>query len=77
MLGHKNSPQLPINVNIARTAKEGFIRGKSTLKNIWKELHQSMTADSSSSFGTAKNACLKRKMPNAFTAKGRISPKYP
>ena len=74
MLGHKNSPQLPIKIKIAKTAKDGLIKGKSTLKNICRELHPSITADSSSSLGTAKNACLKRKIPNAFTAKGKIKP---
>ena len=30
ILGHKNSPQEPINVKIASTASEGFTIGKST-----------------------------------------------
>ena len=33
ILGHKNSPQEPINVKIARTAKDGFTIGINTLKN--------------------------------------------
>lgn len=75
MLGHKNSPQLPTNVKIARTESEGFISGNKILVKIWKELHPSIKADSSSSFGMVKKACLKRKIPKAFTQKGKIIPR--
>lgn len=33
MLGHKNSPQEPMKVNIASTAKDGLTIGKRTFEN--------------------------------------------
>ena len=56
ILGHKNSPHEPINVNIASTASDGFISGTHTRVNIWNTLQPSMIAASSSSLGIFKNA---------------------
>ena len=44
ILGHKNSPQDPINVKIASTAREGFTIGIKTFVNNCQILHPSTIA---------------------------------
>ena len=75
MLGHKNSPQEPIKVNIASKAIVGFTIGRSNFVNIWNELHPSITALSSISFGIVIKAWRIKNIPKALTAKGKIKPK--
>lgn len=77
ILGQRNSPQEPMKVNIAKTAKVGEVKGNKILSHIVKMLHPSIKAASSSSLGSVRKAWRIKKIPKAFTANGRISPKYP
>ena len=77
MLGHKNSPQEPIKVKIASTARVGFTIGIITFTNISKTLQPSTTAASSTSLGILRKACRIKNIPKALTAKGITSPIYP
>ena len=64
--GHIKSFHANFAVKITSDTIPGFMSGSMIFPKIWKRLHPSISAASSSSFGRDMKNCLRRNVPNAL-----------